>query len=124
MELVGQEQIHNYIAIPNARNAVGVGPSKMGPKDGPEAQVTKYQSTLRSILEQRSLTPWQQPAVTHCLTQINQFIGGTHCLQLQETIATRISFSSHLLVKNNFAPCTKMFSLMLVNTAYCFDRAA
>jgi len=57
MEFVGQEQIHNYIAVLSARNAAGVGPSKMGPKSCPETSVTKYQSTLRSILEQRSLTP-------------------------------------------------------------------
>jgi hypothetical protein len=124
LELLGQEQIHNYVAVSSARNDAGVGPSKLGSKGCPETWVTKYLSTLRSILEQRSLTPWQQPAIMHCLTQINQFIGGTHCLQLQEKITTRISFSSRLLVKNNFTPCTKMVSLMLVNTAYCFDGAA
>jgi hypothetical protein len=125
MDLFGQEQIHNYTDVPSARNVAGLGHSKMGPKGCPETSVTKYQSTLRSILEQKSLTPWQQQAITHgLLTQINQFIAGTHCLHLQEEITTRISFSSSLLVKNNFTPCTKMVSLMLANTAYRFDGAA
>jgi len=57
MESVGQEKIHNYIVVPYARNAAVVGPSKMGPKCCPETSVTKYQSALRSILEQQSLTP-------------------------------------------------------------------
>jgi len=49
MELIGQEQIRNYIAVLNARNTAGVGTSKMGPKDSPEMSVSMYQSTLCSI---------------------------------------------------------------------------
>ena len=41
MQSVGQEQIHNYIAVPNARNAAGVEPSKMGPKGCPETSVNQ-----------------------------------------------------------------------------------
>ena len=48
-ELIGQEQIQNYIAVRNARNTAGVRSSKMGPKGCPETSVNKYKSKIRRI---------------------------------------------------------------------------